>query len=354
MKIFARKNIKYIVLFVLTFLAFAVMLFPTSGDALGFISEFLNITVGWVFSLFPFSVMTVFILLVPVFAGLFVWRIVVNARRRSMKRFWTRVVCVLCAVFVWYTFVLGINYRKTSVYDKLGYAQAEYTLENLEKTSEYLIGEFNKSAMYVDFDGENRALVLPDGYDAEKITQEALAAIEKQNFDFLYDFTVTPKYTFVPGILNALGFDGVYFPLFAELNIDSAVSAGNLCVLLTHELMHAKGVLNEAQAEYLAQYICVNSDDPIMRYCGCYTAVTKILTVIRDIDENAYRAQLQNITDEYLRARVGYFTSLPETTGVITSVANFFYDIYLKLNFMSGISVYDESVYGWVGFGASV
>lgn len=354
MKIFSAKNIKYVALAAVTVFAFVVMLFPTSGDTFGFISEFLNRVVGWIFSLVPFSVMTLLILLIPVFLGLFIWRVVVNAGRHTMRRFWTRVVCVLCAVFVWYTFILGINYRKTSVYDKMGLSETQYSLTNLVAANDYLTDILNVCATEVQFDGESRALVLPDGYDAQKITDEVTKAIEKQNFEFLYDFQPTPKYTFVPGLLQVLGFDGVYFPLLAELNIDSAVSDGNLCVLLTHELMHAKGVLNESQAEFLAQYICVNSDDAILRYCGSYNAVVKSLTKIKEISPAAYTAQLNKIHDEYLRLRIGYFTSQEDETGFFTKIANFFYDIYLRLNFMDGMSAYSDDVYGWVRFCASL
>lgn len=350
MKLLRRQKILYAAVFILAAVSFIIMLFPMAGEPLGFVSEFLNRTVGQLFSLVPFSAMSVVIFCIPVFVGLVVWRIVVNAKRRTMKRFWLNFFCVVCIIFVWFTFILGINYRKDDVYGKMGLAEREISVQNIAAASDRVIDDLNRNAAQVSFDGENRSLVLPDGYDKDKITQLVLEAVDKQDFDFLYDFTVRPKYTAVSGMLNILGFDGVYFPLFAELNIDSSVSAANLCVLFTHELMHAKGVLNEGQAEFLAQYICVNSDDAVLRYCGSYSAATDFLTRLKQEDESLYRTALGRIEDEYLRARLNYFVhrAIDYRPSFFTSVANFFYDLYMRLNFMDGLSAYDQSVEGWV------
>ncbi len=353
MKIFERKNIKYTVLFLLTIVAFVMMLFPKSGETFGFISQFLNLIVGWVFSLFPFSVLTIFILLIPVYVGLVVWRIVVNAKRKTMKKFWFNFLCVACILFVWFSFILGLNYRKASVYDKMNFAQAELTNENVIAASDYLIKKLNDSARSVDFDGPNRALVLPADYDKTKIEDIVNHAIAKQNLQFLYGFASKPKYTFIPNLLGVMGFDGVYFPFFAELNIDSSVSDGNLGVLLTHELMHAKGILNEEEAEFLAQYICVHSDDAILRYSGSYTATVALLQLI---DGDNLQRQLDKIEDVFLRMRISYVVGKNSyyNASWFESISNFFYDVYLKLNYVDGVSAYDNDVRGWVRFAKTV
>lgn len=348
MKIFERKNIKYTVLFLLTIVAFIIMLFPKSGETFGFISQFLNLTIGWIFSLFPFSVLTVFILLIPVYVGLIFWRIVVNVKRKTLKKFWFNVLCIACILFIWFSFTLGLNYRKASVYDKMNFVEAEMTEENVIAASNYTISQLNDNAKNVEFDGLDRALVLPADYDRAKIEQVVNTAIAKQNLWFLYDFASKPKYTFIPNLLGVMGFDGVYFPFFAELNIDSSVPDGNLSLLLTHELMHAKGILKEDEAEFLAQYICMHSDDAILRYSGSYTAT---LGLLRLLDGAKLNRQLAKIQDNFLRTRIAYFVNKRVgNTGWFESISNFFYDIYLKLNYIGGIDAYNNDVRGWVRF----
>ena len=147
-----------------------------------------------------------------------------------------------------------------------------------------------------------------------------------------------------------MGFDGVYFPLFGELNIDSSIKTGNLAVLLTHETIHSKGILNEEDTEFLAQYICVHSNDLVLRYSGSYTATIYLLKNLKNTDQALYLGQLAKIKDEYLRQRMAYVVAFEKQQGFLTQTANFVYDLYLRLNYVNGANAYDESINGWARF----
>ena len=355
-KFFGKLKIWHKVSLLLGVVAFVILLFPTSGEWLGFVSRFANRVLGGLFSLIPFSVMTVAILLLPLFVALVIWRIVVNKKRKTLARFFANCVAILCAVYFLFACMLGLNYRKQSVYDKMGFAQIEVTSSQVANASDYVINALNQCADEIlldgglDFDGFDRNIVLPDEYTKAKLTQLINNEIEKQNFDFLYDFGAKPKYTFVPGILSNMGFDGVYFPLFGELNIDSSIKTGNLAVLLTHETIHSKGILNEEQTEFLAQYICFHSDDIVLRYSGSYTATIYLLKNLKNTDLTAFKGQLAKIKDEYLRQRIAYVVGVEKEQGFLTQISNFVYDLYLRLNYVNGANAYDDSVNGWARF----
>ena len=355
-RFFDRLKLWHKLAFGVGIIAFVVLLFPTAGEWLGVVSEFANKVVGGVVSVIPFSLMTLLILLIPVFVALFVWRIVVNKKRKTLAKFCANVLAVLCIVYFVFACLLGLNYRKANIYDKMGLPQAEVNVTSVSKASDYIISVLNDCTAEIlldggmDFDGFDRNIVLPDGYDKKQLQQSVSKEIEKQNFDFLYDFSAKAKYTFVPGILSWMGFDGVYFPLLGELNIDSSIKTGNLAVLLTHETIHAKGILNEEQTEFLAQYICVMSDDLVLRYSGSYTATIYLLKNLKNTDYMAYQSQLNKIQDEYLRLRVAYVVNYQEKTGVLQKLSNAVYDVYLRLNFVDGANAYDDSVNGWARF----
>jgi len=355
-KFFGKLKIWHKVCLLLGVVAFVILLFPTSGEWLGFVSRFTNRVVGGLFSVIPFSVMTVAILLVPGFVALVIWRVVVNKKRKTLTKFFANCCALLCAVYFLFACMLGLNYRKDSVYDKMGFAQTEINVASVANASNYVINVLNQCADEIlldgglDFDGFDRNIVLPNEYTKEKITQLVNDEIEKHNFDFLYDFGAKPKYTFVPGILSWMGFDGVYFPLFGELNIDSSIKTGNLAVLLTHETIHSKGILNEEQTEFLAQYICVHSNDLVLRYSGSYTATLYLLKNLKKTDQTAFKGQLAGIKDEYLRQRIAYVVGVEQEQGFLTQIANFVYDLYLRLNYVNGANAYDDSVNGWARF----
>ncbi|MBR2371806.1 MAG: hypothetical protein IKA90_02935, partial [Clostridia bacterium] len=86
-KFFGKLKIWHEAFLLLGVVVFFVLLFPTSGEWLGFVSQFANRVVGGLFSAIPFSVMTVAILLLPVFVALVIWRVVVNKKRKTMAKF---------------------------------------------------------------------------------------------------------------------------------------------------------------------------------------------------------------------------------------------------------------------------
>lgn len=355
-KFFGKLKIWHKVCLSLGVVAFVILLFPQSGEWLGFVSMFANRVVGGLFSLIPFSVMTVAILLLPLFVALVVWRVVANKKRKTLARFFANCLAVLCATYFLFACMLGLNYRKDSVYDKMGFADITVDSVAVANASDYVINVLNQCVDEilldggVEFDDFDRNIVLPNDYTKQKITQLVNDEIQKQNFDFLYDFGAKPKYTFVPGILSWMGFDGVYFPLFGELNIDSSIKTGNLAVLLTHETIHSKGILNEEDTEFLAQYICVHSNDLVLRYSGSYTATIYLLKNLKNTDQALYLGQLAKIKDEYLRQRMAYVVAFEKQQGFLTQTANFVYDLYLRLNYVNGANAYDESINGWARF----
>lgn len=355
MKLFCKKNIAYTVIFSLAALVFVLLCFPKSGETFEFLNRFFILVFGSVSAFIPFSVMTLLICLIPLFLAFIVWRFIVNKRRYSLKRFFLRGGAVLCVIFVLFGLILGLGYRRESIYAKMDLPDFEVTDGDVVVAADFLIDTLNDAALKVEFSDESRALVLPDGYDEQKIASLVYEAFDKQNFDFLYGFDFRYKKTF-SGLLEVLGFDGVVFPLTAEINIDGNVSAVNLCVLLAHELLHVNGVLNEGEANFLSQYICIFSGDPVLSYCGAYSAVMSALDYLYATDYKLYYDTLQNISDPYLRMRFDYYVRLNANTqpSFFTKVANFFYDIYLKLNFMSGAEVYSENVFGWARFVSNI
>ena len=355
-KFFGKLKLWHKLSLLIAFVAFVLLLFPKSGEWLGFVSEFFNRVLGGFISLIPFSVMTLLILLLPVLIGLFVWRIVVNKRRKTLPKFCANMLAVACIVYVLFACMLGLNYRKDNVYDKMGFAQTQTNATTVAKASDYVIGVLNDCANEIlqeggmEFDGFDRNIVLPSGYNNEHLDNSVRKAIEKQNLDFLYDFSSKTKVTFVPGVLSALGFDGIYFPLLGELNIDSSIKTGNLAVLLTHEVVHSKGILNEEQTEFLAQYICVHSDDLVLRYSGSYTATVYLLKSLKNTAPELLQGQLSKIEDKYLQKRIAYVVNTQPDENFFQKVANVFYDVYLRLNYTNGANAYDDSINGWVRF----
>ena len=59
---------------------------------------------------------------------------------------------------------------------------------------------------------------------------------------------------------------GVTFSPLAEANIDTMIPVGDIPFTVAHELAHTKGVMREDDANILAFYVCLNSENPYLRF----------------------------------------------------------------------------------------
>ena len=81
---------------------------------------------------------------------------------------------------------------------------------------------------------------------------------------------------------------GLFVPGTAEILIKNNLRNSELPAVIAHEYAHLKGFLRESEADYIADYVCINSDNPWIRYSGYYNIFSRMLSVLRS---------LQNIRD---------------------------------------------------------
>jgi hypothetical protein len=114
--------------------------------------------------------------------------------------------------------------------------------------------------------------------------------------------------------------------------------------VLAHEKAHQFGVTSEAEANFVAFVICVNSEDQQVKYSGFLSALLYFLrdaSQLKDYHEIVERIDKRVVDD--LRTRKKYYLGLQnERMSDIQTAAN---DTYLKANNIEkGVKNYDQVV----------
>ena len=100
---------------------------------------------------------------------------------------------------------------------------------------------------------------------------------------------------------------------------------------LAHELAHSKGVMRENDAQLLAAYICLNSEDYFIRYSGYLYTFSSILnlmnyTGVKDDYSNMYKQMDKNILANYR-----YINKFWDEHNLLEAIGEFFNNLYLNL-----------------------
>lgn len=94
---------------------------------------------------------------------------------------------------------------------------------------------------------------------------------------------------------------GMYFPFFAECNVNIAQPAYLIPSTAAHESAHSRGIAFENECNFLAFLSCINSDYAEFRYSGYMLAFTYCSNALFGYDMEMW-AEADKLLDERMRA----------------------------------------------------
>ena len=123
---------------------------------------------------------------------------------------------------------------------------------------------------------------------------------------------------------------GVTFSPLAEANIDTMIPAGDLPFTVAHELAHTKGVMREDDANILALYVCLNSENSFLRF----SAYNRYFRMMRVMGSGTYlteeeRAQLVAI-DGAFNKYDSFEAKYWKEHDLLQHIGDFINNLYIK------------------------
>lgn len=99
---------------------------------------------------------------------------------------------------------------------------------------------------------------------------------------------------------------------------------------MAHEISHSKGVNREDDANLVALYICLNSDDDFIRYSGYYNGILSFLDAYNTTFRKSYRDKYPLRDEIYREYNVLY--NFWNSHDLLAKIGNFYNNIFLKIN----------------------
>ena len=129
-----------------------------------------------------------------------------------------------------------------------------------------------------------------------------------------------------------------------EPTVNRSTPASDVAQTMAHEMAHAKGVMREGEANFVAYYLLLSSADDYLRYCGYFSTFYSALTAVNadsskktDYDE-IRKGMAPEIRNEIIAANKFWSekSKQPGIAGflnrVFEKVGDFMNDIFLKSN----------------------
>lgn len=246
----------------------------------------------------------------------------------------------IAVIFTLYVLTLGIGYHTTPMADRLSIRQ----VSTVERDELYRVGvilreEVNTLAEELQFrDGESRM-----GYTVAELSRRLLVAYDavSEQYSYPQDFIGYVKPVLFSCVMSDAGITGIYSFFTGEANVNVDYPDYSLPFTCAHEMAHQRGVSRENEANFLAFLVCINSDDPYIRYSGYLNMYEYVASALYRTDKDAYSLLLSGLSEGALAdVRAASAVTAAHRDSWFNKLNDFLNDTYLKVNGTEGTVSY--------------
>ena len=124
---------------------------------------------------------------------------------------------------------------------------------------------------------------------------------------------------------------GVFTYYTAEANVNFNYPDYTAPYTMAHEMAHQRGIAPEDEANFIAFLVCMESDDPYIRYSGCMSVLEYVLSAYSKADSKGYSEYVSTLNTSIRSEMMGFSTFFDRyrdsTASKVTDKVN---DTYLK------------------------
>ncbi len=312
-------------------------------------------------AIFPFSLMEVEVIAVPLAALFFIFRFFVKVLWKLYKRsadtgytFTLGIVnaaCTLGVLFFLYLMLGGINYYRYSFAVYSGLEIRESSVEELYDLNLDLADQAASIREQLrDTKGaedENGVLQINNS-DWQSVSGNMEDAFLKlsEEYPVLGGYYRSLKPVFFSDFMSRMEITGIFWPFTMEANVNIDAADYSIPATMGHELAHLRGFMREDEANFIGYLVCKESDKLEYQYSGIMLALTYAGNQLYKQDPALYQTVREHYNTEMvadLRDEYYYWKQFEDTT--ISTVSNSMNDNYLKANNQSdGVKSYGRMV----------
>ena len=238
----------------------------------------------------PFSLAEILVFLIlpaTVVAIVFAFRLCRKEDPKPSRYYLSYLIGFFLLLYTGFVLTLGTSYftaplDKELALDKKGvsatelYAACEEVVHEMEPLLDGIAFEASGlSRMSYSFDELNGK--LNDAY--ETVTKD---------YPFIASLSSNVKGILLSEPLTYTHLSGIYTYFTGEANVNTNFPDSTLAFTMAHEMAHQRGIGREDEANFVAFLVCMESDDPYIRYCGYLNAYEYVASALYRADQELY------------------------------------------------------------------
>ena len=204
-------------------------------------------------------------------------------------------VSIMALVFS--TFILGFApaYRGRTLDQKLNIDKQEVSAEELYDTALLLSERINEEKENVAYNRRTNFSIMPYGLEAMNDSLIDAYDVACDKYSFLQRLDSRLKPVMLSELMSYTHITGVYSFFTGEANINVAFPDYTIPFTAAHELAHQRGIAREDEANFMAFLVCMESDDPYIRYSAYLNLFEYVTSALYSASPELYYSAIATV-----------------------------------------------------------
>lgn len=308
------------------------------------VGKFFAFIFGNAFTWIPFSIFELSLFLIVISIILWLVFFIIHTSKKGIKKSFTRIIdlgIVLASALTCYAMTFGLAYYR----DKPPVPQYEEIFEDTsiyKDIAMYYEEDFNRVANELTF-REDGSVINPYSWDElNSLVKAEFKLLDGQ--DYYHEFTLNGKPMYMLSWLySQFQITGITFSATFEPNYNIDEPAADIPVTLAHEIAHTKGAMREEDANLVATYVCLNSENAYIKYSAYMATFFSLGNLVKATNiESDYTDFIKGI-DSKIWGDVSYINKYWKEHDLLGDIGEFFNNLYLEISANENTSAYIDT-----------
>ena len=290
------------------------------------ISHTLRFLFGWI----PFSIGDILYAVLIILLVRFIVRFIRNKNKNRRALIFSFIAGISIFYFCFYLF-WGLNYSRSSLFQKLELEQEEFNIVALEAVTEKILHQTTLLQQQLATHDTVAVIVPYSKTEIISLTAQGYEQLGAQ-FEFLSYYKPSIKKSLFSLPLTYMGFAGYFNPLSGEAQVDYLIPKVTLPFTSSHEVAHQLGIASENEANFIGFLAASNNKDPYFKYAAYLLVLRYALLDIKRYDKELFKSYLNRVPKGALKNIRESDEFWRQYNNPLEPIFKTFYDNYLKYN----------------------
>lgn len=292
------------------------------------ISRVISVALQSIFSLIPFSVLEVIVtlgIIITIIMIGFTFKKNIGKTDKEIYDFLLRFVYIITIIVIGYNVTATALFNRYSVAYPLGLTVKDTNDEKMIDAANYYLNNLIELNNTIERSENGN---IKEIYTFSELNDMIAQEYERLDRAYFTANNINLKKIHFSRAMTYTGITGVYVGILGEGSINTNVPPFTLPITMAHEMAHGKGVMRENEANFVAYYLCITSDNDYLRYTGNMYAFNITVRSIKDRDT---KIEIWNSAPEEIRREFQNATEFyKDYEGLTEKIAEFINNINLK------------------------